>query len=260
MSREILGSSMPEFRMFHQPTDTSAPREAPLPEVLRHMTPYGELSYDPLTGIVRSPLVSEERGNIHLADARTTSMQITIVGRILETLIRNPRDVLMHETLINVMHPMPSCKPQVSDLESEREAISLLRCLLGESPKKRIIRTVRFRGYTLATPEDLISSTNPKTISRQAPQGEIRYNDDALLATSPFINNGATPIGLTPQGAHMLNILMTTKEEAVKHSAFELFTIENTRVYASYLRRKLGDFDHALIETVPGGFRLARAA
>ncbi len=252
---------MPEFRMFHQPTDTGAPQEAPLPEVLRHMTPYGELRYNPATGETHSPLLPEERQDIVLARSTTNkTVRILTAGKLLESLMKNSRDVLMHETLIKVMYPMLSYEPQVSDLDSERQAISLLRCLLGESPEKEIIRTVRFRGYTLATPEDLISSTNPKTISRQTPQGEIRYNDDALLATSPFIKNGATPIGLMPQEASILKLLIRKGGQRVPRSMFEFPSTGDLRVHIYYLRKRLGDTKRTLIETVPGGFRLVRAA
>ena len=259
--REGFSYQSAEAFTFHQkPDDRSDGGAETPPTVLRHMTNRGELSLDTRTGLVRSPLLPNE--DIYLSQPHGTSGReyVSIGERALEALLRNPTRVLSDRTILEAMWGKINYDP--ADLvirNNAKHCISLLRKKLGEERiqrgtkhgEKSIIYAIQSRGHTLLSPETALEVDHELVLRFTTPLGEIVFNYESLVTSSPLVANGKTPISITPQEGELLRIFTTSGGKIIESPKIpsEYHSQEQTKKLVQRLRRKLGDTDARLIRT-----------
>ncbi len=258
--REGFSYQSAEAFTFHQkPDDRSGGSAETPPTVLRHMTNRGELSLDTRTGLVRSPLLPND---IYLSEPHESwgRKYISNGERALEALLRNPTRVLDDRTILEAMWGKLSYDPD--DLVTRNNAkhcISILRKKLGEERIQRgtkhgensLIYAVQSRGHTFLSPESALEVDHELVLRFTTPLGEIVFNYESLVTSSPLVANGKTPISITPQEGELLRIFTTSGGKIIESPKIpsEYHSQEQTKKLVQRLRRKLGDTDARLIRT-----------
>ncbi len=283
MSERFGYHSVEVFRIHQKPADTMSGAATPEKdtEALRHMTPYGELSFDPQSGIAVSPLLPLGHREISFlrANPGRRSDHITNDGKLLEALLRNPTRVHSYDSLLEVLWGKLNFRPFPNVARNNAVcSMQKLRKKLGEveirgdnaNPKKTLIRGIPYRGYTLLTPEKALEVDHELSYRHTTPLGELKYNHEALLASSPLVEDGNKPIDLTAQEGEILRALIMREGGALPmYALVENFkSIGNVRLLLYNLRNKLGDVNisgnnsrpiYQLVEKTSHGYRLTSA-
>lgn len=218
-----------------------------------HSTPFGDLVFDPERLTVISPHVNNGEQPIHVTPVQ---------GKILGALMQNPTRVLPSRELFKAIWGDLPYKPDPIDV-SDRVPVEIncLRNCLGEGyltakGKGALLIFTARDGYTLLSPKAALAVENELCYQHTTAFGEICYNHEMLVVSSPFINKGKSPVHLSPQEGNIMLCFLTRIGNRVLFDEFRTFSHEYIRMYVSYLRKKLGDSDFRLIVTIPGGFQL----
>lgn len=278
MLREFEPSRQETLKKFHQPTDaiTGAPIEPQAAE-LRCMSSAGEVTFNPATGIARSPLIGNGQQDIPFMRYNNTSHGLRIEGKLLEILMRNSEAVFTNEELFNQLWGFPGYDFSKDDYLILQDASSQLRKMLGDKTddknkknRKRIIRTVLGVGLTMASDEQLIAESNQFVRIHPTKHGNILHNYKALLVRSPFVGDGKTPIQLMPTENELLHKMLQRGNNSVmdyEYPVYPKYRYNYLAVLVRNLRKKIGDKNVSekghktrfqLIERIKGGYRLAR--
>lgn len=184
--------------------------------------------------------------------------------------MKNDTRVLNHRKILEAMWGELFYEPEDSTISSNaRESIRILRNALGEKivdtlgKGAKLIFTMKNKGFTLLSPTRALAIEHELVYRHTSPSGTIVYNHEALVASSPLVDNGTTPITLRPQEGDLLKALLTENKVYIK----KIVPLGYSQVLAT-LRKKLGDRNTStkkaqgsvfgLIERVNGRYRLTR--
>lgn len=212
-------------------------------------TSNGPLAFDPERLTVISPLVNK--------GGQTTFVTPT-QGAILGALMKNPTRVLQKMELFKaIWGDLPYEPDLIEVVDTVRVGINELRIRLGEGRltakgKGALLIFTARDGYTLLSPEEALTVENESCYQHRTPFGEIRYNHEMFVVSSPLINKGKSPIHLTSQEGDIMLLFLTRNGNPVRHAETDYL-----KHHVFNLRKKLGDSNFRLIMTISGGFQIA---